>query len=101
AKALSTIAKAPSLTHRSATTPAKSPAFSNALSSAFSNAKSPAFSNALSLWETFPKFVYDRRSEPATWSRLNPALAQSIKEEFKLNSYKMEEMEVHAASRIQ
>ncbi|KAL1716127.1 hypothetical protein EV715DRAFT_275326 [Schizophyllum commune] len=82
APALSTIAKAPSLTHRSATTPAKS----------------PAFSNALSLWETFPKFVYDRRSEPATWSRLTPALAQSIKEE--LNSYKMEEMEVHAASRI-
>lgn len=82
APALSTMAKAPSLTHRSATTPAKS----------------PAFSNALSLWETFPKFVYDRRSEPATWSRLTPALAQSIKEE--LNSYKMEEMEVHAASRI-
>ena len=43
--------------------------------------------------------VYDRRSEPATWSRLTPALAQRIKEE--LNSYKMEEMEVHASSRIQ
>jgi len=42
--------------------------------------------------------VYDRRSEPATWSRLTPALAQRIKEE--LNSFKMEEMEVHAASRI-
>lgn len=43
--------------------------------------------------------MYDRRSEPATWSRLTPALAQRIKEE--LNSYKMEEMEVHTSSRIQ
>jgi hypothetical protein len=51
------------------------------------------------VYDTFPSSVYDRRSEPATWSRLTPALAQRIKEE--LNSFKMEEMEVHAASRIQ
>lgn len=51
------------------------------------------------MYDTFSASVYDRRSEPATWSRLTPALAQRIKEE--LNSYKMEEMEVHAASRIQ
>ena len=53
----------------------------------------------MSVYDTFPGQVYDRRSEPATWSRLTPALAQRIKEE--LNSFKMEEMEVHAASRIQ
>ncbi|ETW87773.1 hypothetical protein HETIRDRAFT_306543 [Heterobasidion irregulare TC 32-1] len=58
-----------------------------------------AFASNLSVYDTFPATVYDRRSEPATWSRLTPALAQRIKEE--LNSYKMEEMEVHAASRIQ
>jgi hypothetical protein len=51
------------------------------------------------VYDTFPSSVYDRRSEPATWSRLTPALAQRIKEE--LNSFKMEEMEVHASSRIQ
>jgi hypothetical protein len=73
----------PTLAHRSATTPAKR----------------LAFANNLSVYDTFPSSVYDRRSEPATWSRLTPALAQRIKEE--LNSYKMEEMEVHAASRIQ
>ncbi|KAJ4475139.1 hypothetical protein C8R41DRAFT_549813 [Lentinula lateritia] len=83
APALSTISsKAPTLTHRSATTPSKR----------------LAFANNLSVYDTFPSSVYDRRSEPATWSRLTPALAQRIKEE--LNSYKMEEMEVHAASRI-
>ncbi|KAF5377202.1 hypothetical protein D9615_006475 [Tricholomella constricta] len=71
------------LTHRSATAPSKR----------------LAFANNLSVYDTFPASVYDRRSEPATWSRLTPALAQRIKEE--LNSYKMEEMEVHAASRIQ
>jgi hypothetical protein len=76
--------KAPTLTHRSATVPAK---------------KTLAFANNLSVYDTFSSAVYDRRSEPATWSRLTPALAQRIKEE--LNSYKMEEMEVHAASRIQ
>lgn len=73
---------APPLTHRSATAPARR----------------LAFANNLSIYDTFPSTVYDRRSEPATWSRLTPALAQKIKEE--LNSYKMEEMEVHAASRI-
>ncbi|EKM83366.1 hypothetical protein AGABI1DRAFT_123701 [Agaricus bisporus var. burnettii JB137-S8] len=73
---------APTLTHRSATAPAKK----------------LAFATSLSVYDTFSSSVYDRRSEPATWSRLTPALAQRIKEE--LNSYKMEEMEVHSASRI-
>lgn len=73
----------PTLTHRSATAPAKR----------------LAFATNLSVYDTFPATVYDRRSEPATWSRLTPALAQRIKEE--LNSYKMEEMEVHALSRVQ
>lgn len=85
APALSTITSTttpPSLTHRSATTPNKR----------------LAFASNLSVYDTFSASVYDRRSEPATWSRLTPALAQRIKEE--LNSYKMEEMEVHAASRI-
>ncbi|KAK7008142.1 hypothetical protein R3P38DRAFT_1627636 [Favolaschia claudopus] len=68
---------------RSATAPAK---------------KHLAFASNLSVYDTFSASMYDRRSEPATWSRLTPALAQRIKEE--LNSYKMEEMEVHAASRI-
>lgn len=85
APALSTMytANPPTITHRSATAPAKR----------------LAFATNLSVYDTFPATVYDRRSEPATWSRLTPALAQRIKEE--LNSYKMEEMEVHAASRIQ
>ncbi|KAJ7171571.1 hypothetical protein C8R43DRAFT_874460 [Mycena crocata] len=61
--------------------------------------KKLAFASNLSVYDTFSANMYDRRSEPATWSRLTPALAQRIKEE--LNSYKMEEMEVHAASRIQ
>lgn len=83
APALSTIGSTPlMLTHRSATTPSKR----------------LAFASNLSVYDTFSASVYDRRSEPATWSRLTPALAQRIKEE--LNSYKMEEMEVHAASRI-
>jgi hypothetical protein len=73
----------PTLSHRSATAPVKR----------------LAFASNLSVYDTFPSSVYDRRSEPATWSRLTPALAQRIKEE--LNSYKMEEMEVHASSRIQ
>jgi hypothetical protein len=85
APALSTMfsSNPPMLTHRSATAPAKR----------------LAFATNLSVYDTFPAAVYDRRSEPATWSRLTPALAQRIKEE--LNSYKMEEMEVHAASRVQ
>ncbi|KAF7306242.1 hypothetical protein MIND_00414800 [Mycena indigotica] len=57
-----------------------------------------AFASNLSVYDTFSASTYDRRSEPATWSRLTPQLAQRIKEE--LNSYKMEEMEVHAASRV-
>jgi len=73
----------PTLTHRSATAPVKR----------------LTFATNLSVYDTFSATMYDRRSEPATWSRLTPALAQQIKEE--LNSYKMEEMEVHAASRIQ
>lgn len=67
-------------------------------SSASSSGKRLMFASNLSVYDTFPASVYDRRSEPATWSRLTPALAQRIKEE--LNSYKMEEMEVHASSRI-
>lgn len=84
APALSTVFSngPPTLQHRSATAPAKR----------------LAFASNLSVYDTFAPSVYDRRSEPATWSRLTPALAQRIKEE--LNSYKMEEMEVHAASRI-
>ncbi|KAJ6498154.1 hypothetical protein C8R47DRAFT_1194124 [Mycena vitilis] len=73
----------PSLVPRAVTVPAK---------------KTLAFASNLSVYDTFSASMYDRRSEPATWSRLTPALAQRIKEE--LNSYKMEEMEVHAASRI-
>lgn len=84
APALSTIGSSPMmLNHRSATAPSKR----------------LAFASNLSVYDTFSASVYDRRSEPATWSRLTPALAQRIKEE--LNSYKMEEMEVHASSRIQ
>jgi hypothetical protein len=60
--------------------------------------KKITFAGNLSIYDTFASSVYDRRSEPATCNRLTPALAQRIKEE--LNSYKMEEMEVHAASRI-
>lgn len=83
APALSTIPTTPpTLTHRSATTPGRR----------------LVFANNLSVYDTFSSTVYDRRSEPATWSRLTPALAQRIKEE--LNSYKMEEMEVHACSRM-
>ncbi|KAF8961022.1 hypothetical protein BDZ97DRAFT_1760291 [Flammula alnicola] len=87
APALSTMGSAtsntpPTLTHRSATSPNKR----------------LTFATNLSVYDTFSASVYDRRSEPATWSRLTPALAQRIKEE--LNSYKMEEMEVHASSRI-
>ncbi|KAI9437015.1 hypothetical protein H4582DRAFT_1816214 [Lactarius indigo] len=79
----SVLSSPPTLAHRSATTPVKR----------------LAFASNLSVYDTFPSSVYDRRSEPATWSRLTPALAQRIKEE--LNSFKMEEMEVHASSRIQ
>ncbi|CCA77862.1 hypothetical protein PIIN_00508 [Serendipita indica DSM 11827] len=60
--------------------------------------KSISFAATLSIYDTFSSTTYDRRSEPSTANRLTPALAQRIKEE--LNSFKMEEMEVHSASRI-
>ncbi|KAG8736823.1 hypothetical protein FRC10_008814 [Ceratobasidium sp. 414] len=63
------------------------------------NTRRLTFATNLSVYDTFPASTYDRRSEPATCNRLTPALAQRIKEE--LNSYKMEEMEVHASSRVQ
>ena len=86
APALSTIPTAPAtLSHRS--------------TSGSAIPKKLVFADSLSVYDTFSSTVYDRRSEPATWSRLTPALAQRIKEE--LNSYKMEEMEVHACSRMQ
>ncbi|KAH7104795.1 hypothetical protein BKA62DRAFT_767838 [Auriculariales sp. MPI-PUGE-AT-0066] len=66
--------------------------------SATAPAKRISFAPNLSIYDTFSPLMYDRRSEPATCNRLTPALAQRIKEE--LNSYKMEEMEVHVASRI-
>ncbi|KAG8923978.1 hypothetical protein FRC02_010773 [Tulasnella sp. 418] len=71
-------------THRSATAP-------------LVPSRKLTFAANLSVYHTFAASVYDRRSEPATCNRLTPALAQRIKEE--LNSYKMEEMEVHALSR--
>lgn len=58
-----------------------------------------SFAATLSIYDTFAPTIYDRRCEPVTCNRLTPALAQRIKEE--LNTYKMEEMEVHAASRVQ
>ncbi|KAF8330354.1 uncharacterized protein EI90DRAFT_1184068 [Cantharellus anzutake] len=59
--------------------------------------KKTTFAANLSVYDTFSAFTYDRHSEPATCNQLTPALAQRIKEE--LNAYKMEEMEVHHASR--
>ena len=58
-----------------------------------------SFAQNLSVHQTWPPNIYDRRGDPATCKRLTPQLAQSIKEE--LNAFKMEEMEVHAASRVQ
>ncbi|BGP18620.1 hypothetical protein JCM10213_004169 [Rhodosporidiobolus nylandii] len=55
------------------------------------------FASNLSVHTTWPAAIYDRRAEPATCNRLTPALAQQIKEE--LNSFKMEEMDVHPSSR--
>lgn len=89
APALSLMAKGDenaSLGQRSQTTPAPS-------------SKKITFAANLSVYDTFSPGSYDRRSEPATCNHLTPALAQRIKEE--LNSYKMEEMEVHFASRAQ
>ncbi|GAA6006206.1 hypothetical protein JCM11491_002070 [Sporobolomyces phaffii] len=56
-----------------------------------------AFAANLSVHTTWPAAIYDRRAEPATCNRLTPSLAQQIKEE--LNSFKMEEMDVHPDSR--
>ncbi|GAA5906985.1 uncharacterized protein JCM6883_005751 [Sporobolomyces salmoneus] len=56
-----------------------------------------AFAANLSVHTTWPAAIYDRRAEPATCNRLTPTLAQQIKEE--LNSFKMEEMDVHPESR--
>ncbi|KAH7330642.1 hypothetical protein B0J17DRAFT_722331 [Rhizoctonia solani] len=83
APVLSTISTHTGLAQRSATAPGR---------------RRLTFANNLSVYDTFAPSTYDRRSEPATCNRLTPALAQRIKEE--LNSYKMEEMEVHANSRI-
>lgn len=55
------------------------------------------FASNLSVHTTWPAAIYDRRAEPATCNRLTPLLAQQIKEE--LNSFKMEEMDVHPLSR--
>ncbi|EUC65660.1 chromosome segregation protein spc25 [Rhizoctonia solani AG-3 Rhs1AP] len=83
APVLSTINNTPNMAQRSATAPGR---------------RRLTFATNLSVYDTFAPSTYDRRSEPATCNRLTPALAQRIKEE--LNSYKMEEMEVHASSRI-
>lgn len=80
-------ATAPSMGLRSATVPLTK------------NSKKLTFAANLSVYHTFSPSAYDRRSEPATCNRLTPVLAQRIKEE--LNSYKMEEMEVHPTSRVQ
>ncbi|KAG8963269.1 hypothetical protein FRC00_007023 [Tulasnella sp. 408] len=78
--------KQPSMALRSATVPLTK------------SSKKLTFAANLSVYHTFSPGAYDRRSEPATCNRLTPTLAQRIKEE--LNSYKMEEMEVHQASRM-
>ncbi|KAI9599899.1 hypothetical protein KEM48_000006 [Puccinia striiformis f. sp. tritici PST-130] len=56
------------------------------------------FAQHLSVHTTWPPAIYDRRGELATCNRLTPTLAQRIKEE--INAFKMEEMEVHHASRV-
>lgn len=56
------------------------------------------FATNLSIHTTWPAGIYDRRGDAATCSRLTPALAQRIKDE--LNTYKLQEMEVHQSSRI-
>lgn len=79
--------------------PANSNLVSGSGSGGLKLGKKISFAATLSIYDTFSATTYDRRSEPSTATRLTPALAQRIKEE--LNSYKMEEMEVHTASRIQ
>lgn len=56
-----------------------------------------SFSSRIIIFDTYDALDYDRRAEIATCNRLNPALAQQIKEE--LNNFKME-MDVHSDSRI-
>lgn len=56
-----------------------------------------SFSPRIIIYDTYDPVEYDRHAEPATCNRLNPMLAQQIREE--LNNLKME-MEVHAESRI-
>lgn len=57
-----------------------------------------SFANSMGIQLTWPATIYDRRGEPATCNRLTPELAQMIKEE--MNAFKMEEMRVHANSRL-
>lgn len=56
-----------------------------------------SFSSRIIIFDTYDATDYDRRAEIATCNRLNPMLAQQIREE--LNTFKME-MNVHAESRI-
>lgn len=58
---------------------------------------SVSFSPRIIIYDTYDPDEYDRRAEIATCNRLNPMLAQQIKEE--LNNFKME-MDVHVESRI-
>lgn len=84
-------ASAPVLTHFSAQTTIRSNSAPGAAG------RRIAFAANLSVHTTWPAAIYDRRAEPATCNRLTPTLAQQIKEE--LNSFKMEEMDVHPDSR--
>lgn len=56
------------------------------------------FANSMAIHSTWASNIYDRRGEPATCNKLTPELAQMIKEE--MNAFKMEEMRVHANSRL-
>jgi len=100
--------KGPSFAYTHAAANSSAPVLSSMLNRSASIAKTPSapgqgkkisFAQNLAIYDTFSASVYDRRSEPSTANRLTPTLAQRIKEE--LNSFKMEEMEVHSASRIQ
>ncbi|GAA5960270.1 hypothetical protein JCM3765_002522 [Sporobolomyces pararoseus] len=84
-------ASAPVLTHFAAQTAIRSNSAPGA------TGRRIAFAANLSVHTTWPAAIYDRRAEPATCNRLTPTLAQQIKEE--LNSFKMEEMDVHPDSR--
>lgn len=75
---------------------------SHRATSSMSSAKSGipgsvSFSSRIIIYDTYDSTDYDRRAEIATCNRLNPLLAQQIKEE--LNNFKME-MDVHADSRV-